>query len=280
MPMKSLVCAAVIALLAAGCGGAGGVRRMMISTSMDAASDFVVEEPFKCATGVEALNCAAPFKLPPNGHVTDFSTREWSSSSGKWCNEGGMHGSIFSFKGNGANDSNAISVNTMDASLRLALTVSSGSYGGGGIAFEAGCLDASAFSGLQFSIAVASGSLSGCAYQIQLQTFEQRPTSQNPPGGCDINTTSCYSFPYVRNNLPAASTDPTMPTLVSLPFSMFSASTMPAPAQIVGLQWQVNSTSGQCTVELRLDDVGFIPAAASPEPSDTDGGTADADTSD
>jgi hypothetical protein len=218
--------------------------------------------------------------LPADGHVTDFSRREWSSSSGKWCNEGGLHGSLFSFKGNGANDSNAISVNTMDASLRLALTVSSGSYGGGGIAFEAGCLDASAFSGLQFSIAVASGSLSGCAYQIQLQTFEQRPTSQNPPGGCDINTTSCYSFPYVRNNLPAASTDPTMPTLVSLPFSMFSASTMPAPAQIVGLQWQVNSTSGQCTVELRLDDVGFIPASAPPEPAGDDGGTGDAAASD
>jgi len=278
---KSLFRALVIVVLAAGCGGAGGVRRKMISsgTNADAASDVVVLPPFKCASGVEALNCAAPFTLPADGHVTDFSTREWSSAAGKWCNEGGMHGSIFSFKGNGANDSNAISVNTTDSSLRLALTVSSGSYGDSGIAFEAGCVDASAFSGLQFSIAVASGSLSGCAYQIQLQTFEQRPTSQNPPGGCDINTTSCYSFPYVRSNLPAASTDPTMPTLVSLPFSMFSASTMPAPAQIVGLQWQVNSTSGQCTVELRLDDVGFIPAVAPPEPGGSDGGTGDADTS-
>ena len=200
--------------------------------------------------------------------------REYSPSSGKWCDESGLHGSIFSFKGTGANDSNAISVNTLDGSLRLALTVSMGSYGGGGIAFEAGCLDASAFTGLQFSIAVASGNLAGCAYQIQLQTFEQRPTTQNPSGGCDQNTTSCYSFPYVRNNLPAASTDPTMPTLVTLPFNMFSASMMPAPAQIVGLQWQVNSTSSMCTVELRLDDIAFIPAAPPPAPGD-DGGASD-----
>ena len=125
-----------------------------------------------------------------------------------------MHGAIFSFKGNAPNDSNAISVNTDDASLRLSLSVSSGSYGGGGLAFESGCLNASAFTGVQFTVAVASGSLTGCTYQLQLQTFEQRPTSQSPPGGCDINTTSCYSFP-AATNLPAPSTDITMPTLVS-----------------------------------------------------------------
>ena len=52
---------------------------------------------------------------------------------------------------------------------------------------------------------------------------------------------------------------------------MFSASDMPAPAQIVGLQWQVNSTSGPCTVELRIDDVAFTPAPT----SSGDGGAAD-----
>jgi hypothetical protein len=107
---------------------------------------------------------------------------------------------------------------------------------------------------------VSSGSLSGCTYQLQLQTFEQRPTSQNPPGGCDINTTSCYSFPAARN-LAEPSTDPTKPTLVKVMFSEFTASVMPAPAQLVGLQWQVNSSSGACTVELRIDDIDFIPAA-------------------
>ena len=58
-----------------------------------------------------------------------------------------------------------------------------------------------------------------------------------------------------------------MPTVVTIPFDSFGASVMPAPAQIVGLQWQVNSSSGACTVELRLDDIAFIPAAAPPEPA-------------
>ena len=197
--------------------------------------------------------------------MTDFSTREWSSASGKWCDESGLHGSIFSFKGTGANDSNAISVNTMDGSLRLALTVSTGSYGGGGIAFEAGCLDASAFTGP--AVLDRGGVRQPHGLHVPDPAADVRAAADDaePVRRLRQNTTSCYSFPYVRNNLPAASTDPTMPTLVTLPFNMFSASMMPAPAQIVGLQWQVNSSSGTCTVELRLDDIAFIPAAPPPD---------------
>jgi hypothetical protein len=256
--------------MAADCGGAGGERRPMLSHAVDAA--FEALPPLVCGSPAPVLDCAAPFKPATAGYVNDFSYREWNGS--KWCGEGDMHGSIFSFKGSGANDAASIGVNTTDASLRLSLTVSKGSYGGGGMAFESGCVDATAFAGVQFTLAVGSGSLAGCAYQMQLQTFEQRPTSQTPPGGCDQNLTTCYSFPYVRDNLPPASMDPTMPTLVSLPFSRFSVSAMPAPAQLVGLQWQVNSTSDQCTVELRIDDVAFIPAAPPPEPGD-DAGASD-----
>ena len=40
---------------------------------------------------------------------------------------------------------------------------------------------------------------------------------------------------------------------------------------MVGLQWQVNSSGGGCTVELRIDDIAFIPAArAPPEPAPRD----------
>ena len=85
------------------------------------------------------------------------------------------------------------------------------------------CLNASAFTGIQFTVAVASGSLTGCSYQLQLQTFEQRPTTQSPAGGCDINTTSCYGFPAAAN-LPAPSADITMPTVVSIPFASFGVS--------------------------------------------------------
>jgi hypothetical protein len=62
------------------------------------------------------------------------------------------------------------------------------------------------------------------------------------------------------------------PTVVTAHFSDFTASNlMPAPQQIVGLQWQVNAAGGECTVELRIDDVGFIPVTAPP----TDASAAD-----
>jgi len=264
---------AILALAASGCPD-GGIRRSPLqpTVGVDASgSDVKIEPPYMCSGSIAALNCAAPFIPPADGHITDFSMREWNGGSGKWCDPAGMHGSTFSFKGSGANDSSAIGVNTDDGSLRLTLTVSNGSYGGGGLAFEAGCVDASAFDGVQFSAAITSGSLTGCTYQLQLQTFEQRPLQQSPPGACDMNTASCYNFPAARN-LAAPSTDPTAPTLVTAHFSDFSASNlMPGPQQIVGLQWQVNAAGGQCTVELRLDDVGFIPAAAPPP----DAGTAD-----
>jgi hypothetical protein len=268
-----------MAALVAGCVE-GGIRTMrMDASTSDTNVDLMFEEvgpPFVCETSPAPLNCSAPFRLPADdGHVTNFSSREWRSAGGKWCNEHGMHGAIFSFKGNAPSDSNTIRVDSMDGSLRLALTVSSGSYGGGGVAFESGCFDASAFTGVQFTVAVASGSLTGCTYQLQLQTFEQRPNTQNPAGGCDILTTSCYGFPAAAN-LATPSTDITTPTLVSIPFGSFGSSVMPAPAQIVGLQWQVNSSSGMCTVELRLDDIAFIPAAAPPEPATSDAGDVDA----
>ncbi len=271
----ALLVAALTSVGLAGCGGTGGPRRMRLTgTGADSGGDGGTDSapplpPFMCSGSISLLNCAAPFMLPADGHVTDFSSREWSNPSGKWCDEGGMHGSIFSFPGSGAMDSNSHGVT--DGSFRLSLTVSAGSYGGGGLAFEAGCVDASAFTGVQFSIAVASGSLTGCTYQLQLQTFEQRPIMQNapnPPGGCDQNTASCYNFPAARN-LAAPSTDPANPTLVTVPFSAFTAAVTPAPAQLVGLQWQVNSSTGACTVELRVDNIGFIPAA---QPPDAGGG--------
>jgi len=272
---KSVASAALLGLAlvvaVAGCGGADGTRKMRAEP--DANGVIACSSPlYECDTvNVATLDCAAPVHLGSDGRVTDFSCREWNAGAGKWCNaKGGYHGSIFGFKGSAPMDSNAQSVNTDDGSFRLALSVSQGSYAGGGLAFEAGCVDASAFTGIELAMSVASGSIAGCTYQLQLQTFEQRPTSQNPSGGCDMQTTTCYRFP-AATNLPAL-TD--QPQVISIPFSSFTTSApsmTPTPQEIVGLQWQVNSSTGACTVELRIDDIRFIPAAAPP----ADAGTPD-----
>ena len=243
----------LVPLLAA-CGGTASDRPRR------AEQPVVVTTPFVCSNE-NVLNCSLAARLRPDGHVTNFSKREYSAASGKWCDESEFHGSVFSFPGNKSTDTNSITVDTVDQAMKLSLNVSAGSYGGGGLAFES-CLDATAFAGVQFSIAVSGGSLTGCTYQLQLQTFEQRPNTQTPPGACDPQTASCYNFP-AATNLPTPSTDPSNPTLVMIPFSSFGASVAPAPAQLVGLQWQVNAAPAGCTVELRIDDIDFIPATAS-----------------
>jgi len=254
-----------------GCGGDGGVRKMRAEQPIERPDAAVCPTAYECeVANVKAYDCAAPAHLTADGHVTNFSCQEWSGSAGKWCSgDNGNHGSLYHFPGRTIGDSAAHRVDTDDGSFRLALTVSAGSYGGGGIQFEGGCFDVSAFTGVEFSVAVASGRLTGCTYQVQVQTFEQRPTMPFPGGSCDMNTSSCYGYPSAAN-LPAPSTDPTMPTVVSVPFAAFSASVMPTPKQVIGLQWQVNSSAGACTVELRIDDIRFIPAV-----SPADAGTSD-----
>ena len=70
-----------------GCGGSGGPRRMRLTSSgggtVDGATDGVPLPAFMCSGSIPPLNCAAPFIPPADGYVTDFSNREWSSTSGK-----------------------------------------------------------------------------------------------------------------------------------------------------------------------------------------------------
>src|SRR6188768_3189913 len=150
--VKRVAIAIAAAALVAGCAEGGPRRaRLQPTVGVDAHVPVDVAPRFECPGSPAPLNCSAPFVPPANGHIVDFSYREWNSNGGKWCNEAGMHGAIFHFPGNAAGDASGSSVSA-DGSLRLSLTVSAGSYGGGGVAFEAGCVDASAFTGVQFSI--------------------------------------------------------------------------------------------------------------------------------
>jgi len=269
---KPFVHALVIAVLAAGCGGAGGERRKMISFAKDAGNDALVP-PFVCSSSVAPLNCAAPVMLHADGHLVDFSPQEWSNSSGKWCDESGYHGSIYSYK-NAAQFPSDVNMQRVDAdeAFHLVLGVSGGQYGGGGLAFEGGCMDLSAFSGIKFTAAIASGSQANCPLQLQLPTFDQRPMNQSPPGGCDSAAGSCFNYP-TATALPSLSSDPANPTQVVLPFTSFSRIDG-ALTQVVGLQWQVNATGGACTVEFVFDNIDFIPAET-PDGGGGDGGTVD-----
>ena len=187
--------------------------------------------------------------------MTDFSAAEWNSSTSKWCDVHGLDGSVFQYAGAGSTSMAAVDATARN--LKLNFTVSAGQYAGGGLLFDS-CVNAAAFNAVQFTAAITTGSLTGCTLQVQVQTQDQRAsTATNPSGGtCASN---CYQFPaYAIATAPT--TTPTTTTALFPSFNNPAGSTIPTRTQIVGLQWQANSSSGTgtCSFELRVDDIKFV----------------------
>jgi len=148
--------------------------------------------------------------------------------------------------------------------LRLTLTAGPGGYAGGGLSFDR-CVRVPAANALRFTAWLASGDQKGCSFRVMLQTFEQRPSTQSPPGGCASDVSSCYNFPSSPNITLATTSTP-----LSVAISAFTTSVphaMPIESQIIGLQWQLDSPAPVvdggasqvgCTVEAHLDDIDFI----------------------
>jgi hypothetical protein len=201
------------------------------------------------------LDCSSAGALKvSDGKITDFSSAQWNATTGEWCDGSGLRGHPFSFAGTGS--TSAAVVDATAQNLKLNVTVGKTDYAGGGIMFDS-CVNASAFTSVQFTASLSAGSLDGCVWQIQLQTQDQRTTAAtNPTGG--TCTTNCERYPVVANL--------TVPTATAAPyteaFTLFTnqtGSTIPMATQVVGVQWQVNSSNGTgtCTAELRIDDVIF-----------------------
>jgi hypothetical protein len=219
---------------AAGSGGAGGTMN-------------------SCPAG-NVLDCSATgaVSLAADGLVTDFSSSDWNAVTGKWCDVHGLDGTVFAYSGTGSTA--AVAVDTAaPRNLKLNFTVTAGQYAGGGLIFDS-CVNAMTFNAVQFTAAVSAGSLSGCAWQVQVQTLDERPSTEG--GTC---ASSCYQYPAYT----IAAAPPATPMTFTAPFAGFTnpgGSTTPTRTQIIGLQWQANSSggSGTCTVELRIDDIKFI----------------------
>jgi hypothetical protein len=202
------------------------------------------------------LDCSSTAALKvADGQITDFSPAQWNTTTSEWCDDSGLRGHLLAFAG--ASSMAAASVDPTAQNLKLSLTVGKTDYAGGAIVFDS-CVNASAFTSVQFTASLASGSLDGCVWQVQLQTQDQRSTVEtNPTGG--TCTSNCDLYP-VASNLAVPSATAGVYTEKFTAFTNQVASTIPLASQIVGVQWQVNSGnngSGTCTVELRIDDVTF-----------------------
>lgn len=232
-------------------GGSGG------SGGMSGAGGGVNQ--LVCTGGT--LDCTDNGSINPmaDGKITDFSPEEWNQPAGKWCNPSGLRGSTFGYPPRTAVDGGSLggSSSVVTGSYLIDLVVESGGYAGAGLSFDS-CVDASAFNAVEFSVALVSGDLTGCIWQLQLQTQEQRPSNlSNPTGGlCDPDAGGCHSYPTASLDVVPTPTRVT----VTAPFSSFfnTAVTQDTFTQLVGIQWQANSNGGSCSVVLSIDDIRFI----------------------
>jgi len=234
---------------AAGGAGAGGHAGGGGSGGASGAGGYTCP-----AGGVLDCSSSGALKLA-GGQVTDFSSAQWGSAT-QFCDPGGLRGHVFSYSGASPSAATA-AVDTTAQNLKLDLTVAAQGYAGGGLSFES-CVNASAFTSVQFTASVTSGSLTGCVWQVQLETQDQRDaTATDPTGG--TCTSNCYRYPAVTN----LATPATGGSAYSETFTLFNnpaSSTIATPTQVTGIQWQVNSGSsgtGTCTVELRIAGVSF-----------------------
>src|SRR5262245_55348007 len=277
------------AILSSNCGGSSGQRTGTAGTTGSAGAGAAGTTGGGGTTGQAGVNggggaagkymctakpdltCGASAIHLPDGHVTDFSMSEWTPSNGHYCNASGLQGSIYSYSGGPATDGGVMSshdqgVDANAGNFRLTLTAGPGGYAGGGITFD-GCVDVTQFNALRFSAVVMSGDISGCDFKAQLATFEQRPLTPLPAGGCDpdAGTGSCYRYP--ASPVLAVGTSATTFTTLFTDFTTAATHVNPIPGQLVGLQWQLESKAPSdpdggaqpsCTVELRIDDIAFV----------------------
>jgi len=244
-------------------GTAGSTGTAGVTGSGGAAGKFM------CTS--QSLTCGASAIHLADGQVTDFSMRQWTVMSGKWCDASGLQGSVFSYSGGpdpvdgGLASSNDRGVDATAENFRLTLAAASGGYAGGGLAFE-GCVDVSSFNAFRFTAWLASGDLKNCTFKAQLQTFEQHPNGScvaDPDAGV-----SCYQFP-ASPSVTLTSSPQTFTFALSDTGGDFTSSythVNPIRGQIIGLQWQLESgaptedggAQTECMGEIRIDDVSFV----------------------
>jgi hypothetical protein len=122
-----------------------------------------------------------------------------------------------------------------------------------GVPFAA-CVDASAFTGVKFNI---SGTLStGCS--IQFSTIDKEHNTVSNGGTC--MATSCYASAKIFT-LPSTAMDVTVPFLMQTGGGTDAANPVVTPADVTGVQWQVNPAvgdAGGCTGSVSISNISFV----------------------
>jgi hypothetical protein len=197
--------------------------------------------------GSSGYNCASAL-VPASGYVTNF--KDWNATTARW-GTGTLIGTIFNYASTSPVATMTAKVEGTTPGLHLVGSVSSTGYAGGGLTFLS-CVTAETFTKISFDVYGSAGS---CAIELQLQTFDQRPNTADPPGSCNPSGT-CYTFPR-KSQVVSLSTAVAAPgTTVSTTLSSLTNWSAAEGAQIVGVQWQF---TGTCSIDATFTNIKFVP---------------------
>ena len=221
--------AVVLAAAMSNCGGSGGERTGGAGNTGQGGSGGSTGAGgmgntggrFVCPTD-QTLDCSGAPQTLADGHVTNLSMREWSVTDGKYCNASGLRGSVFSYSGPAPEDGGVATVDQRSRRRRARRKFPAHADGRP----RRLCRRRHLVRPLRqrivvqrapvLRVGVRAAHLTGCTFHAYLQTFEQRPASQAPPGGCTAAT--CYAFPASPDLAPLSMT----PTTITVPFTMTS----------------------------------------------------------
>jgi hypothetical protein len=195
--------------------------------------------------GSTGYNCSSPIS-PVSGYVTNFT--DWNATTARW-GTGTLIGTIYGYASTNPAATMTAKVEGTTPGLHMVGSTSSTGYAGGGLTFLS-CVTTASFTKVSFDVYGSAGS---CAIELQLQTFDQRPSDQTPPGSCNPSGT-CYNFPK-RSSAVSLSTAVSAPgTTVTTTLSTMTNWSTAEGAQIVGIQWQF---TGTCSIDATFTNIKF-----------------------
>lgn len=237
----------VLLLAAAACEGGAGSPPSDAALSGDGFADArVAPLGLFCSPGAD----------PPGTLITDFSPATFSGNKGQWAGDPNLTFFTYSYTdpaSPGSTVSDKVEAGVFTFSGEMASSGSAGTYAGGGMHFDS-CVNTTRFGGVEYTLTGSSG---GCPIYFDLQTYAQQTLRER--GGC---ASYCYQFPR-KTVLPS-------PSPITVRFSELEGTGIPSTAaamaaEIMGMRWQVESPSGQtdggpgqCSFNLRVDDVRFV----------------------
>jgi hypothetical protein len=196
--------------------------------------------------GGRATGCLASVPAPQSGLIADFAGPQGIEIGG------GTY--IYSASGT--------TMPTIDVSggdLHISASIASApasQYAGVGVFFSgASCIDASSFTGVEFTV---GGTVSGCSLQYSTGCAQAEDVAgADSKAACTTNT--CYSPQAPITNVTA------VPQTVQVPFYGPPATggaplTIIDPTRLTGVQWQLNVPANggtNCLADLHIDDVRF-----------------------